>query len=89
MQTLPPTTPGILTTAESHKQPSTSDLSCEVGANDNDELTDSSIHTQSDSGAPHVTTDQGVVTSLTAANEPTRRSNRQPKKPRYLKDYEC
>ena len=91
MQTLPPASPCILTTAQNQEQPSNSDSSGEIVASDNYELTDcnTSIHTPSDLEAPHVTTDGEIVTSLTAANEPTRRSNRQPRKPRYLKDYEC
>ena len=89
--TISPMSSGTLNNVENQEQPSTSEFSEETAASDNNMLTDdsASVATPPELETPYVTAHEQPTKSVTATIEPRRSSKRQPRKPRYLEDYEC
>ena len=89
--TISPMSSGTVNNVENQEQPSTSEFSEETAASDKNELTDdsASVVTLPELETPYVTAYVQLTKSVTATIEPRRSSRRQPRKPRYLEDYEC
>ena len=68
-------------------------FSGETAASDSVGLTDDNLSVvtlpELEFETPHVTAYEQPIKPVTATNELRRSSQRQPRKPRYLEDYEC